>query len=542
MQEAGFNWTQALCEADSDNDGLTNGEELGDPCCLWRENDIPSQFTKAFTPSHPGIKSSVISNYNRPECAVTAPEEKAVEVGLFNKGEEQRHVDLLINNFTIPEADTTYADFAWNFPDDSHGKFHIVAAEAIIDQKEHLHHYVVYGCTKRFPDAMQGKELGRRDRTRYGCIEIWGTWVPGRAIISNPSWGGRPIGKDSGIVAFSVQVHYDNPNNVKGRVSQDGMRIYYTPNLRPTDFDWFSTLQLSTNFVVGLPPGQRRHFITRSCKLSVTDRQTKQPAEIHIAHLWYHAHLLGREMYAEYRQAGTETAVDVGSDQVWHFDDQYLRNILPKNLTFRTGDHLQTTCVYDSTSRTEMISIAEETSDEMCWATFEFWPSGIDVECQGDVWDGDLQVGESAFGIEKLHPASEATFVMDGKDLLSGGDVTRGAPKCADNPKFTSGDGWMNCAMIAQFAAFQDDMNCSTSMMGARPLSVCCTELCKVMCPDHEDCPKTSSDAAEVDANLSNTGADGSDNPSSSGTSLQAFLMPCLTAQAVLLLMHSANA
>ena len=33
--KAGFIWTRALCEADSDGDGLTNGEELGDPCCEW---------------------------------------------------------------------------------------------------------------------------------------------------------------------------------------------------------------------------------------------------------------------------------------------------------------------------------------------------------------------------------------------------------------------------------------------------------------------------------------------------------------------------
>ena len=32
---AGRSWTKALCESDSDGDGITNGEELGDPCCLF---------------------------------------------------------------------------------------------------------------------------------------------------------------------------------------------------------------------------------------------------------------------------------------------------------------------------------------------------------------------------------------------------------------------------------------------------------------------------------------------------------------------------
>jgi hypothetical protein len=38
---AGGRWTVALCRADSDNDGIPNGVELGDPDCLWqgRAND-----------------------------------------------------------------------------------------------------------------------------------------------------------------------------------------------------------------------------------------------------------------------------------------------------------------------------------------------------------------------------------------------------------------------------------------------------------------------------------------------------------------------
>jgi hypothetical protein len=38
-------WSKALCHADSDGDGLTNGEELGDPCCLWKNGDTPSAYS-----------------------------------------------------------------------------------------------------------------------------------------------------------------------------------------------------------------------------------------------------------------------------------------------------------------------------------------------------------------------------------------------------------------------------------------------------------------------------------------------------------------
>ncbi|KAE8886930.1 hypothetical protein PF005_g19765 [Phytophthora fragariae] len=54
FEEAGTEWTKELCEADSDEDGQTNGQELGDPCCDWVENATP-QWSEGV--SHPGIAS-----------------------------------------------------------------------------------------------------------------------------------------------------------------------------------------------------------------------------------------------------------------------------------------------------------------------------------------------------------------------------------------------------------------------------------------------------------------------------------------------------
>jgi hypothetical protein len=35
FRAAGYVWTTALCQADNDDDGQSNGLELGDPCCVW---------------------------------------------------------------------------------------------------------------------------------------------------------------------------------------------------------------------------------------------------------------------------------------------------------------------------------------------------------------------------------------------------------------------------------------------------------------------------------------------------------------------------
>lgn len=48
----GLTWTTTLCGMDSDGDGRTNGEELGDPACVWSRGSTPASSTGI---THPGI-------------------------------------------------------------------------------------------------------------------------------------------------------------------------------------------------------------------------------------------------------------------------------------------------------------------------------------------------------------------------------------------------------------------------------------------------------------------------------------------------------
>ncbi|OQR89396.1 isoamyl acetate-hydrolyzing esterase, partial [Thraustotheca clavata] len=57
FMKANYRWSKTLCEMDSDGDGATNGEELGDPCCHWspmamtplRENPTSPGHVNEFT-------------------------------------------------------------------------------------------------------------------------------------------------------------------------------------------------------------------------------------------------------------------------------------------------------------------------------------------------------------------------------------------------------------------------------------------------------------------------------------------------------------
>eukprot|EP00759_Apiculatamorpha_spiralis_P059258 PhF_6_TR9768/c0_g1_i2/m.15054 len=65
FQSAGFKWTVALCQKDSDGDGFSNGIELGDPSCTWKVGNASPTGTSI---THPGQASS----YPSPAATTTA--------------------------------------------------------------------------------------------------------------------------------------------------------------------------------------------------------------------------------------------------------------------------------------------------------------------------------------------------------------------------------------------------------------------------------------------------------------------------------------
>lgn len=60
FEAAGNEWTTALCQADTDGDGYTNGEELGDPCCTWTTSNTAGLITTGV--SHPSLASLTPTN------------------------------------------------------------------------------------------------------------------------------------------------------------------------------------------------------------------------------------------------------------------------------------------------------------------------------------------------------------------------------------------------------------------------------------------------------------------------------------------------
>jgi len=330
-------------------------------------------------------------------------------------------------------------------------------------------------------------------------------WAPGRAIIESPSWAGVPIGRNASIVAFAVNVHFDNRQEVEGFVARDGMRISYTPTLRSDVISSFSTT-VSRNDEMIIPAGKKRYFMTKTCKLRVQSRRTREPAIAHIFGVGYHAHLLGREMYSELTPVhDSKTSIDIGSAPIWHFDDQGMKNVLNSNFTLQTGDTLQTSCIFDSTSRANDTVMNSETTDEMCWAGFHTWPGDTRVSCQGPIWLGELDEGESGFGLAMRHPVRNATYIFDGRSAVTGGerhesleealgckDNSRGSYICPTIVATLQKSGLSEpCDMyLVDLPVAGRNSRLQEEMFGANTaLDMCCTLSCEVLCPSNPRCP-----------------------------------------------------
>lgn len=57
----GRKWTRALCTADADNDGQSNGLEMGDPCCVWTAGAAP-MFTSGLSDPNSAASKTTLTN------------------------------------------------------------------------------------------------------------------------------------------------------------------------------------------------------------------------------------------------------------------------------------------------------------------------------------------------------------------------------------------------------------------------------------------------------------------------------------------------
>ncbi|GLC36508.1 hypothetical protein PLESTM_000454600 [Pleodorina starrii] len=198
------------------------------------------------------------------------------------------------------------------------------------------------------------------------CSTFYLGWAPGQDERNFPLTVGLPIG-ESDSTYFSLQVHYNNPNGVSGRVDDSGFTLLYTPKLRQYDAAVLTVGQRAITIPPGAPDFRLQPNV---CPSTCTSRLR---APLRLLYSGLHMHTLGRSIVTQHIRNGTELP-PVGSKQFYDYNFQSVNPVPLDSSLLLPGDVLVTTCSYDSTSRTNVTKFGEGTADEMCFNFITYYP------------------------------------------------------------------------------------------------------------------------------------------------------------------------
>jgi Copper type II ascorbate-dependent monooxygenase, N-terminal domain/Copper type II ascorbate-dependent monooxygenase, C-terminal domain/DOMON domain len=307
--------------------------------------------------------------HNRVKGAIRFLGKTSVKINTFfqKKMESEAEGYFMVQavNYTIPSQGTTYARFcitpkdliAQGVPIDE--ELHIIGIEPIIDARtsEHVHHFTLYG---------DERELSGDQNCNLLYNLIFG-WAPGDIPIPLPPNAGIPLGK-SGMISFSLQIHYDNPDFVTGLLDNSGTKIYYTTKKRQYDI---GIIQIGDPFIslygtqVGSPAFISRH--TFDCRDDCSLVFLNQSITVISEHL--HMHKSGVRMKNSQFRENKE--IRAGEVEYFDFDQQGGFGVIQDPFTVQPGDSFRVSCEYHA-KEGEIFGIGS--SQEMCIAFLSYYP------------------------------------------------------------------------------------------------------------------------------------------------------------------------
>eukprot|EP00794_Sanderia_malayensis_P011061 gene11061-12229_t len=356
FKNAGYTWTKSLCEADSDGDGKKNGEELGDPDCVWTEGAQPAKTSGL---SHPGVCEPVDS----PKCnsqkwiSCTGTKEKCP--GRTESG--VKTIDVRFPKWKVPAQETTYICKSFKLPSDQ--DYHIVASDPILDNRNVIHHMIIYGCEG---DIKIEKDPFNCIMGSSRCQEFLLAWTVGAEGYCLPKQTGVRFGKTAARF-IQLQMHWTNDQKKTDYYDSSGFKIYYTPKLRMYDMGTLSTGQLHLE----LPPGQKEIVQTGVCPAACT-RTVLRTNGINITSVVMHAHFLGKNLtLAQYRNG--QFLRMLGNDDAFSYNNPASTEHKPP-VVMLPGDELKTTCKFNTKTRSKTTYYGDGTYDEMCFGFANYYP------------------------------------------------------------------------------------------------------------------------------------------------------------------------
>ncbi|XP_060070311.1 DBH-like monooxygenase protein 1 [Ylistrum balloti] len=379
---AGRKWTEKLCKADSDGDGMMNGYELGDPWCRWKK-ETPTSLLPAQ--HHPGeynkllnlhtIQASICEPWDTEECqrhngSIVCPDHlKCAAAYEPHVGQVSARLPLTV----VPRKEFTYACMVFNLP--TKRTYHMVEAKPIFYNRRVLHHMTLYACDPKFTVRVSGKPFECPKVTTAPCQRIITSYNPKFPITCLHDQVGIHFGKD-GIKQLVIQVLWNNPSGLAYEDSS-GMAVYMTPNLRP-NVAGFATID-STVFQI--PPGMESYLVMGGCPGKCTNKRITK--EVYIAMGINLMHKLGKNQRVELIRNNTIIHNLTRSDDVDPNRPDVFRHIDPVRVL--PGDSIRMICEFNSTQMTSPVNRGLSPEEEICRAQLMYYPkeNWVNPTCLG---------------------------------------------------------------------------------------------------------------------------------------------------------------
>lgn len=371
FQSAGHSWTQALCKKDSDGDGLSNGEELGDPSCIWSKGDTPTYVTGI---TNPGVYDVVVKSTNAPTQKPThfptfSPTFYPTSSPSCGKSVGSRDVNLTMPSYSIMQEKTSQVSYLFDgLPED---KIYITRISPVIDQIHMVETMRLLVCENSTTLQLAFSSPAQGTVSALNCTNFVYSWAAGGETLCMPSESGIVInGQDK---VYILEVQYFNSALESNYTDSSGFEITYIPqnqtssNFQPATWGLFGA---STDSIL-IPPDEPFYEIAASRSLpssfpsrGVTVLATFAFARSMSTGIW--ATVSPANSYESPYLAFCDAQFDYNLQQV---------NWLSSNITLYADDRLTVHCTYDSSGRKNSTTGGDEQLEEMCAFWFLYTPA-----------------------------------------------------------------------------------------------------------------------------------------------------------------------
>jgi len=261
-------------------------------------------------------------------------------------------------------------------------KHHIVRMEPILDEASGAvpHHVVLYECRIEDSELYLEQWVGHKGAQCHTpampdlftvCSFILVAWGIGSDGTTMPAEAGYPMHeKYGGATYLMMETHYDNYQREEVSGDRSGLRLYYTPRLRPHDLGQ-ATIGHMFDASIIVPPGEPRWDVRGHCSSECT--RDLLPAEgVLLTTGLLHAHLLGQAITLRHIRDGQELEPILRDD---NYDFNYQQDRMMENpRRILPGDHLIVECTYNSLQRNKTSYGGIGTYEEMCNAFISYYP------------------------------------------------------------------------------------------------------------------------------------------------------------------------